>query len=209
MIQLTNSEIQSIEERIKTFETKTGTELLLVITNASDPYPGASLRFGVVSSLLTTLVISYYIELSHQSLWPLIYFGNFIFFSWIGHFSWAKKMALSTLETERECSEKALEFFHTLGTQKVSHQATVMIMLSLLEKKVEILVDEKIKEKIVQADLDELMNLMITHFKQKQFSQGLEKSIESLESKIIQKFSGKVLDTPPENLSNVIHFKLL
>jgi len=209
MIHLTNSEIQSIEDRIKKFETATGTELLLVITDASDPYPAASLRFGVVSSFLLTLLFSYYFELTHQSLWPVILFGNFLFLTWIGHFPWAKKMALSQLEINRECKEKAIEFFHTLGTQKVSHQATVMIMLSLFEKEVEILVDEKIKQKISQVDLDELMNIMITHFKQKEFSQGLEKSIETLENKILQKFSGKVLDTPPENLSNVIHFKFL
>lgn len=207
MFNLNQEEILNIESNIKKFETTTGTELLVVIAKQSDPYPAASLRFGFISSFLSNLILSYYFELAHQTLWPILFLGSFLFFSWIGHFSWAKKMALSTIEIKRECKEKAIEYFHSLGTQKVNHQATVMLMISILEKRIELLVDEKVKEKISQNDLEELITLMTGYFKNQNFSAGILTSIQVLENRIIDKFSGKVMDTNPDYLTNTIHFK--
>ncbi len=208
MLKLKQDEISKIENQIKDFEFKTGTELLLVLTNQSDPYPGASLRFGFIVTFLVLLMTSYYIEFTHQFLWPVMFFITFLFFTWLGHFPFFKKMALSHLEMKRECKEKALEYFHTLGTNQVTHKTTVMIMISLLEKKIEVLIDEKIKEKIHQQDLDELIQVMSHHFKKSNFHEGISLSIEELERKILKSFSGKVLDSTSDLLSNTIHFKL-
>ena len=112
---------------------------------------------------------------------------------WIGHFPWAKKFALSDLEVERECLEKAVECFHTLGTSKVSHKVTAMIMVSVLERKIFVLVDEKLKSEITQAELDELVEIMKEHFKEGNMGLGFVQSIESLEQKILKDFEDWLL----------------
>ncbi len=208
-LKLTSDQTTSIEERIQDFETKTSCELLIVVTDASDPYPAASYRFGFFASFLSSALVSFYIEFHNQAMWPLLFFGGFLFFTWIGRFGWAKKIALSPLETERECKEKAIEFFHTLGTQETSHKVTAMIMISLFERKIEILVDKKISEKITATDLNQLVEIVSSNFRNKDFYYGLLESINSLEDKILTKFEGKVIENPPKNLSNTIHFKNL
>jgi uncharacterized membrane protein len=206
MHNLNQENIKQIESRIKQFEEQTGCELLLVVAKNSDPYPAASLRFGVVSSFLTTLIFSYYFEFHHQASWPISILILTVIFTWLGGFSWAKKLALSSWETKRECREKAIECFHSLGTTQVDHKVTAMIMISLLEKRIEILVDQKIKQKVSENDLNDLIHLMLSDFKNNNFSSGLIKSIECLEKKILTSFSGKVAENSPEKLSNTIHF---
>nr|MBA2405604.1 hypothetical protein [Bdellovibrionales bacterium] len=162
---LIQDDVASVEARLKQFENNTGCELLLVITNASDPYPGASWRFGLIAGFALSFIFSYYLEFHYGWMWPVSFLIVCLFMTWVGHFNWAKKLALSDWEVQRECSEKALEFFHTLGTSKVSHKVTAMIMVSTMEKNIQLLIDEKLKTQITQAELDELIDIMRVHFK--------------------------------------------
>jgi len=115
-------------------------------------------------------------------------------------------MALSGWEIDRECGEKAKELFHTLGTSKVQHKLTAMIMVSVLEKNIEVLVDETLKTKVSQSELDKLVVIMQGHFKKGEMTLGLTASIHSLEQKILSSFGGKASGASADELSNTIHF---
>jgi uncharacterized membrane protein len=195
-----------VETRLKEFESNTGCELLLVVANQSDPYPGASWRFGLIGGFILSLTFSYFFDFSHRWLWPLSYFGFSLLMVWIGHFPWAKKLALSDWEVQRECDEKAIELFHTLGTSAVSHKVTAMIMISELEQNIEVLVDKKLAEKISPPELDELIKTMQSHFSSGHAEQGLIASISLLEKKILAAFGGKVTEFTHSQLSDVIHY---
>ncbi len=203
---LIQDDIKLVEDKLKQFEMNTGCELLLVLAKSSDEYPGATWRFGILSSFIVTFIFSLFFEFQHGYLWPLFLMALTIFFVWIGHFSWAKKIALSDIEVHRECMEKSIEYFHTLGTSKVTHKITAMIMVSVLERKIMVLVDEKLKDKISQNDLDGLVFNMQMHFKNGNMGLGFIQSIESLEQKIIKNFEGKIGDINPSELSDLIHF---
>lgn len=203
---LIQEDVNLVESRIKTFENNTGCELLLVITNSSDPYPAASWRFGVISSFIIGLTFSYYFEFHHRWLWPVSFTLLTFAMTWIGRFNWAKSLALSDWEVQRECSEKAIEYFHSLGTSKVSHKVTAMIMLSKLEKNIQIVIDEKLKTHLTQEELNELIEVMKTHFKKGDIGLGLIQSIDKFEAKILSDFGGKVAEVNPSELSDTIHF---
>lgn len=199
-------DVKLVEARLKQFEDRTGCELLLVVANSSDPYPGATFRFGIISTFIISLVFTYYLEFHHAYLYPLSFFALTLLMSYVGHFSWAKRLALSDWEVERETAEKALEYFHTLGTTKVSHKVTAMIMVSVLEKKIHILVDEKLKEQIDPSELQELVSIMQKHFKAGNMGLGFIQSIDSLEEKILLDFGGKINNLGSSELKDIIHF---
>lgn len=203
---LLQDDIVLVESKIKQFEEATGCELLIVISDAADPYPAASWRFGVISSFIICFIFSYYFEFHHSYIYPVVFLLFTLFMVWVGHFKWAKRLALSEWEMAREGKEKAIEFFHTLGASKVSHKVTAMIMLSLLERKIQILVDDKLKTQLDQPELDHLIHVMQDHFKKGNIGLGLVQSIQNLEDKIHQKFQGKVSDVPPSELKDTIHF---
>ncbi len=203
---LIQEDVKLVKERLKLFEAKTGCELLLVVARASDPYPGAAYRFGIISAFLLNLVVSYYFEFHHSFIWPLLFILTTVLMIWVGHFTWAKRLALSSWEVDRECMEKSIEYFHTLGTSKVSHKVTAMIMVSVLEKKILVLVDELLKSKITQEELGELVTIMKTHFRKGNMGLGFTQSIQSLEEKILKDFGGKVSTNEPSELMDTIHF---
>lgn len=199
-------DIKIIEEKIKKFEEATGCELLLVVSNASDPYPGASFRFGITATLILLFIFSYYFEFHHAVLWPLSFLVLILVTTWIGSFPWAKRLTLSSWEVDRETLEKATEHFHTLGTSKVEHKVTAMISISVLERKIHVLIDETLKEKIDQKELDHLVEIMKNHFKQHKMVSGFIESIETLEKKILEEFNGKVSNVNSSELIDTIHF---
>jgi uncharacterized membrane protein len=203
---LIQDDVKLVESRLKQFERNTGCELLLVVAESSDPYPGASWRFGVLGGFLSTLVFSYYFEFEHAYFWPLSILLLTLFMTWIGHFDWAKRMTLSDIEVDRESFEKALEYFHTLGTTKATHKVTAMIMVSILEKKIQVLIDEELKQKITQKDLNKLIEIMQKHFGEGHMGLGLVQSIQTLEEEILHAFNGKVSDVNPSELKDIIHF---
>jgi uncharacterized membrane protein len=203
---LIQEDVQLVESRLTQFEKTTGCELLLVLTNACDPYPGASARFGLVGAFLLNLVFSYYFTFLHGWLWPVTFFLSALLLTWVGHFDWFKRFAVSDAEMARECREKAIEYFHTLGTSKVAHKVTAMIMVSTLEKNIQVLIDEKLKSEITQQELDELILIMKSHFKSGNMGLGLINSISKLEEKIMKDFGGKVSEMQVSELSDKIHF---
>lgn len=202
----TQEEITRVEDKIKKFEESTGADLLVVITNSSDPYPAASWRFAFIATVIISFIFTYYIEFNHPLLWPVFFMLLMLFCVWLGHFSWAKRLALAYWEVERECKEKAIELFHSIGTSQVSHQVTTMIMISLFEREIEVLVDKKLSEKIDKKDLDNLIELMKDEFKKDLFADGLIKSINDLEEKILKDFGGKVCEDSTSELHDTIIF---
>lgn len=203
---LIQDDVQLVEDRLKKFETATGCELLLVVAKASDPYPAAPVRFGLVSAFVLLFVFSLLYEFQHAWIWPVSFFAVAIIMTWVGHFSWTKKLALSDWEIDRETREKSIECFHTLGTSRVSHKVTAMIMVSVLERRINVLVDEELKEKLSQDDLNSLVEMMKKHFKEGNMALGFVSSIETLEKKILTSYSGPVSQNKPSELLDTIQF---
>jgi uncharacterized membrane protein len=203
---LIQEDVLLVEQKLKEFETRTGCDLLLVIAKESDPYPAAPLRFGVISAFLISLGFSYYLDFHQNFFWPIFFLILTFIFTWVGNFPFFKKFALSSWDTKRETLEKAIEQFHTLGTSQVNHTLTAMIMVSVLERSIQVLVDEKIKEQVSQAELDELIVIMQTHFRAGNMALGFVQSIQSLEDKILKDFGGKVSQAHPSELKDKVIF---
>lgn len=203
---LLQEDTKIIESRLCEFEAKTGCELLLVVANSSDPYPAASLRFGVISGFILSFLFVLFFEFTHHTIYPLSFFIITVFMIWVGQVPFFKRLALSEQEVNRESYEKAIESFFNLGSSKVSHKVTAMIMVSVLEHKIHVLVDEKLKTRIDQKDLDELVNLMSIQFAGGNTSLGFIHSIEKLEAKILSEFGGKVSEHHVSELANQVFF---
>ena len=204
---LLQEDINEIETRLGQFESNTGCELLLVVAKSSDPYPAASLRFGLIAGLIASLIFIIFFEFTHHSLYPLSFFLITLIMVWVGHYDYFKSLALAKNEINRETSEKAMENFYSLGTSKVSHKVTAMIMVSQLEHKIHVLIDETLKTKINQEELNELIQLIQTHFKSGNMGLGFIEAIEKLEKKILGSFGGRVSEHHMSELANQIIFQ--
>lgn len=198
----TDSEQENIKNLVKNFEDKTYSELLIILEKRSDPYPGASLRFGVFSSLLMTFILTLLMEFQFDFMIPLVFLLLLFPFSFIGRLGFLQRPFLTEKEMAREVKEKALETFFLMGPNKAGHRATSMIYFSLLEKKVHVLSDKMICDKFENGDLKKVVEVIKEEFTQKNYYQGLEIGVETLERLILYYFPEKVLKERPFDLED-------
>lgn len=175
-----------INKKIETFETQTGTELIVCVVKISDPYPGAYWRGGVVIGSALGMLFDHYYHLSSMELCLLtqllFVLGTTFILKQTGFF----QFFLLPKETERESREKALSLFSGFQTQ-LKEQNSIMLFLSLTERKIHLLVDENIKEFLSEEDLIKAVEHLSTAFKGKKFDQGIEGLITELQSILMAK----------------------
>ena len=203
---LSKDEEQTIEARIKKFEDKTNTDLILCINKASDPYPAAVLRFAILGCFISSFFSTIYIQYGETYYLILLQVFVLITLILLGRIHRIKRLFLVENETTREVEEKSVELFYLLSQSQSSHQAQVFFLISLLERKFKLLIGEKIQEKITNEDLEELVKIMQSQFRKNHFSQGCLKDIECLEEKILKNFPDKVLEKAPKEMANTLHW---
>lgn len=199
---LNKEEEAKLKERVVQFENNTGAELVLAVAKESDPYPGAVLRSSIFLAFFTTLLLSYFIEFGYSYLYILCQLILTFLFLPLSRLRLFKSWALVDSEVEREVQEKALEVFFTHCSEKASHSNETLIYTSLYEKRIEVLVGKNIKEKITQADLEEIVLKVKEGFTQKSYLKAYEDGLAALEEKLLAAFPEKVSQSGADELSN-------
>lgn len=80
--------------------------------------------------------------------------------------------------------DKAANTFHRLKMNKTAQRNGVLFYLAVNDQKFAILGDEGINKKVPADFWDNIKETMLTHFKQKQFTEGLSKGIEMAGEKL-------------------------
>ncbi len=149
-------EKRKIEETTRDVESRTIGEIVVMVADSSDHYVEAEILGGVLLGSLLSLILT--VVFFHSSVWFFIPMG-FIFFlpcQWV----FKKAVPLKALFISRERKEdavrrRALTAFYDHGLHKTRKNTGVLFLLSLLERKVWILADEGIHQKIGQESLDQ------------------------------------------------------
>lgn len=94
-----------------------------------------------------------------------------------------------------EVQERAFKAFHDHGLHKTRDETGVLFMLSLLERKVYILADKGIYEKINQETLDEFAKNISTGIKKNKGAEALAKAITGVGEILAKYFPAKPDDT--------------
>ena len=170
----TPGEKERIEQTTKQVESKTIGEVVVMVVDQGDRYRDAEILGGVLLSSLLALLLT--ILFFHGSLWsfvPVSFLSFFIFYGLVTRISWPKRGFISRKRTEEAVQKRALLAFYEKGLYKTRLNTGVLFFLALLERKVWVLADRGIYEKIQQEKLN--------HFALK-VSQGIrqDKACESL-----------------------------
>jgi putative membrane protein len=170
----TPGEKERIKQTTKQVESKTIGEVVVMVVDQSDRYREAEILGGVLLSSLLALLLT--ILFFHGSLWsfvPISFLSFFFFYGLVTKISWLKRGFISRKRTEEAVQKRALLAFYEKGLYKTRLNTGVLFFLALLERKVWVLADRGIYEKIQQEKLN--------HFALK-VSQGIrqDKACESL-----------------------------
>ena len=164
---LTASDIFSEEEKEKIratthdVESRTIGEVVVMVVESSDPYVEADLQGGVLlGSLLSFLLTALFF---HSSIWSFVPMSFIFFFpsQWFVR----KVIPLKALFISRErkadaVRRMAISAFYDHGLYKTRKNTGVLFLISWLERKVWVLADKGIHEKIGQESLNQIATLV-------------------------------------------------
>jgi|GEM_PF-3810938 len=192
-----------INELIQKYELETGSELTVVVTDKSDPYPAATLRGSLFTSLLTTLLISSYFHFTFEI--GLLFILIFIsFFHLVIKRTNLDYFFVTQVEKDRESLEKAKELFLEKAILKTQHRLNSFIFMSIFERKIYILVDQNLKQKVSDSELKEIINSCPSILNETDKTLALEHVVTSLHNLMLKKNGGKILTTLPLVLENKV-----
>ncbi len=110
---------------------------------------------------------------------------------------------------DKRCKEepmkKAIAVFEKLGMHKTEQRNAVLFYLAMDDKKLAILGDKGINEAVPTNFWDEIRDLMVSHFKKGEFTEGLSKGIVMAGEQLKSAFPYQSDDT--NELSNELTFE--
>jgi putative membrane protein len=151
----TEEERKTIETTTHDIESRTIGEIAVMVVDSSDRYIEAGILGGVfVGSALSLLITAFFF---HASLWWFIPL-SFVFFT-PSYYLFKKIPVLKTPfigfgRKEEMVMNRAVRAFYEKGLYKTRKNTGVLFFLSLLERKVWVLADKGIYEKIDQETLN-------------------------------------------------------
>jgi putative membrane protein len=195
---ISNKDKMLIKNLIAQAEKRTQSEIVPMITHHSDIYPAAHFRAAIIVSFLFSLGL-YFSPLNIINpiyfLWiqiPGLYLGYFL-----GHFSFIKKILITHDEMNKEVEQKAYEAFFHHNLHLTKHHTGVLILISVMEKKIKIISDTGIAKKVEQKIWDEIIFQFAQKIKDGNFIGGLSDSIESV-GNVLETYFPSVGEKPNE-----------
>ena len=177
----TPEEKERIRNTTHSVESRTDGEIAVMVVDQSDRYPEAEFLGGIIFGSLLSLVIS--VIFFHDSLFVYIPLSFFLFFPfrWIGAAIPRLKLVFITLHRKEEAvRRRALQAFYEKGLYKTRFNTGVLIFLSLLERKVWILADKGIHEKMTQESLNQFSREVSLGIKDGRACDSLCQAIEGI-----------------------------
>ena len=157
----TEEEKKQIKETTQDIESRTIGEVAVMVVDSSDRYVEAEITGGVLIGSLLSLIVT--ISYFHSSIWSYIPLSFLFFFPC--RFIFKKMPILKTTfkgikRKEDTVRLRAVRAFYEKGLYKTKKNTGVLFFLSLLEKKVWVLADKGIYEKIDQETLNKFARIV-------------------------------------------------
>ncbi len=174
----TSEETRRIRETTHDVECRTIGEVAVMVVESSDHYFDAEIVGGMLLGSLLAFALS--VSFFHSSLWWYIPLGFLIFFP--ARFFFRKAQALKTLfvsvhRKEQSVRLRAVRAFYEKGLYKTKKNTGILFFISLFERKVRVLADSGINEKIGQETLNKFARIVSRGIKEGRASDALCEAI--------------------------------
>lgn len=161
---LSMAEQKKVTAAVQEAERRTSGEIVPMIVSCSHDYPMAAatcaVSFGFPLALILTTLLGKILWIGPQNMWLMLgLFALFyaIVYSLVMRRDWLKFYFLSRGQVEREVEEAALAAFYSERLYKTENENGILLYISVLEKKIWILGDRGINEKIDQQVWDSVV----------------------------------------------------
>jgi putative membrane protein len=146
---------ERIKEKTREIEGKTSGEIAVVVVDKGGRYREAEFLGAITAGNIVSLLLTLYYF--HESIWWYVPFTFVFFFPFLVLFQRFPFLTIGLagrMRINEAVKKRALQAFYEKGLYKTKDQTGVLFFISLLERKVWILADKGIHEKIKQSVLN-------------------------------------------------------
>jgi len=203
MAHLTQSELDRISDAVREVEKQTTGEIVPMLVGQSDEYPGARWRLAIVTALLSG-ALAYFFLYDFDPVWilwaqiPGLYIGY-----WLGSFGYVLRPFLVSSKIDEEVHQRAVQAFFSHNLHATKDRTGILVMVSLLEHRVEILADTGINAKVPKDVWQKILNDMIGKIKSGDLTEGFCTAVRECGEVLAKDFPGTP-DNPNELSDRVI-----
>ena len=192
---ITASDRERIAQAVQKAELGTSGEIVPVILKRSDFYPAAHFRLSMTLGILVSIVSYYAFDFLDPIYYIYIQLPGILVGYALAYIPFFKRIFTTKSECQEEVRQRAIEIFHTNHVSQTKDRTGIMIYISLLEKRVEVLGDCGINEKVSSEYWNELVENLLEQIKDGHLVNGLLTAIEKCGSDLKAHFPIKADDT--------------
>ncbi len=197
-MKLRKSEVQKIENTIKDVEKRTQGEIVPAIISSSDTYLAAHFLLSLLLTLFVGVIGSY------LSITQDILIFSMIVAAFCGYFladiAYLKRILTGAQSMAQEVHERGISLFLNNNLHHTIDRNGIIIVVSLLEHRVEIIADKGINDVIEKRQWDELVGELIQSIKKGQIVEGICHVIDKCGDLLEEHFPAK--SDNPNEISN-------
>lgn len=185
----TAEEKERLKATVHEAESKTIGEIVVMVVDHSDHYIEAEVLGGILLGSLLALIAT--LLYFHSSIWSYVPLSFLFFFPCRFLFQRVdilKRLFIGIRKKEEAVRLRAERAFFERGLYKTKKNTGVLFFLSLLERKVWVLADKGIYEKMNQETLNRFANEVSRGIKENQACEALSKAIQEIEALLSQHF---------------------
>ncbi len=168
-----------VVEAIGRAEKKTSGEIVPIVVDQADHYLHVDLIGALIGQLLSLVAAVWllpacdYLPLIASQVAGLVV--GFLAFRYVGAL---KRAILSPKVAEEEVFERALRAFRELGVSGTAERTGVLILVALLERRVQVLADTGINARVKPGTWNEVVDLVLTGIRDGDLCRGLCDAID-------------------------------
>ncbi len=163
---LVKKDLERISEAVKNAEKNTSGEIAIALINESDDYAKYELFFAFIMGFIYLVILLFFsseIETAIQSsFWSytsnylVMFYGFSIFivisiFYFIANISQIDRLIVPKKIMQEKVKNRATRYFMESGVYKTRDRTGILIFISILEKRIELIADSGINAKIEQS----------------------------------------------------------
>jgi putative membrane protein len=184
-------------------ESRTIGEIVVMVVDRSDHYMEAEVLGGVLLGSLLSFILT--LLFFHSSIWAYVPLSILLFFPCLLLFKRAealKKLLIGTRRKEEAVRLRAERSFFEKGLYRTKKNTGVLFFLSLLERKIWILADKGIYEKMDQETLNRFANEVSRGIRENRACEALIQAIQEIGALLSKHFPITPDDTDelPDNI---------
>ncbi len=206
---LSATDREKIIAAVKNAEKKTAGEIVPLIVPASYHYPMAGVfggaALGLPLALLATYLTGAWLWIGTQNLWLfLAFFGLFfiVLQQITKRTAWLKRLFVAEREMLEEVEEATLINFYKHDLNHTRDATGILLYISVFEKKVCILADRGINEKVPPGQWDEMVKKVVAGIKANQQADAICEAVGEIGQLLSTHFPVKTDDA--DELKNLI-----